>query len=631
MPVADQPQLRRSNRASLSETLYYDSKYLDKVGGSPDYAVVKLSQFLPFAEWIGDLKDRKILRADLIAGITVFTVLVPQSMANAQLADLPPHYGLYAAFLPPIVAALFGSSRHLSTGSVALISLMSAAAIQPLAVPGTDLHISLTIFLALMVGLIQLGLGLARLGALINLLSHPVILGFTNAAAVIIGTSQIGILFGVEVPAGGSHFVRVWQMIDGAMTSPHLPTVGLSALAFATMLISKRLGPSVPWILIGVITTTVVTAWGDLDTHHQILVVGAIPGGLPNLFLPAPTPGVIRSLLPAAVTIALVGFVGSISIAKAIATQTRQRVGTNRELLGQGLANVIGSLSQSHTVSGSFVRSAVNFRAGSVTGFSSVVAGLLGLLTLLWLTPLFYYLPLATLAVIIVMAVVGLLQVEPIVRAWRIERHDGVVSVAAFATTLTFAPHLEVGILAGIGLSLILYLYRTMNPRIVILSRHPDGFLRDVDAYGLEMCNKACMIRFDGSLYFGSAGYFEDKVLERASEMRDLEFLIVDGEGINQVDATGEEKLVSVVQRLKEAGIETLFIRTKMQVLDALERTGSYEEIGADRFYPAPDQALKHVWNTLNEAEGSDCRRDCPTECPLNRAQPMASVPNYRV
>ena len=592
---------------------------------------MKLSQFLPFADWIGDLRDRKILKADVIAGITVFTVLVPQSMANAQLADLAPHYGLYAAFLPPIVAALFGSSRHLSTGSVALISLMSAAAIQPLATPGSDLHIALTILLAMMVGLIQLGLGLARLGAMVNLLSHPVILGFTNAAAIIIGTSQIGMLFGVEVPAGGSHFARVSQMIDGAMTTPHLPTVGLAALAFATMLIAKWLGPSTPWILIGVVVTTAVTAWGDLDIRHQILVVGAIPEGLPSLALPSPSPSAIRSLLPAAVTIALVGFVGSISIAKAIATRTRQRVGTNRELLGQGLANVIGSLSQSHTVSGSFVRSAVNFRAGSVTGFSSIVAGLLVLLTLLWLTPLFYYLPLATLAAIIVMAVIGLLQVEPIVRAWRIERHDGVVSVAAFVMTLAFAPHLEVGILTGIGLSLILYLYRTMNPRIVMLSKHPDGSLRDADAHGLETCDHVCMIRFDGSLYFGSAGYFEDKVLERAAEMRDLQFLIVDGEGINQVDATGEEKLVSVVRRLKDAGIETLFIRTKMQVLDALERTGSYEEIGESRFYPEPEQALKHVWNILNDSEGSNCRRDCPIECPLNRARPIASVPNYRV
>ena len=271
---------------------------LDKVGASADYEAVTRSHLFPFADWIGDLRDRKILRADIIAGITVFTVLIPQSMANAQLADLPPHFGLYAAFLPPIVAALFGSSRHLSTGSVALISLMSAAAIQPLAAPGSELHISLTILLALMVGLIQLGLGLARLGALVNLLSHPVILGFTNAAAIIIGTSQIGVLFGVEVRTGGSHFARVWQMIEGAMVAPHWPTVGLAMLAFATMLIAKRLGPSTPWILVGVVLTTAVTAWGHLDTQHQILIVGAIPGGLPALYVPAPTPGVDSLAVP---------------------------------------------------------------------------------------------------------------------------------------------------------------------------------------------------------------------------------------------------------------------------------------------------------------------------------------------
>mgnify|MGYP001240921946 CR=1 FL=1 len=592
---------------------------------------MKLSSLLPFIEWIGDLRDRKILKADLVAGITVFTVLIPQSMANAQLADLPPHYGLYAAFLPPIIGALFGSSRHLSTGSVAVISLMSAAAIQPLAVPGTEQHISRTILLALMVGAIQLGLGLARLGALVNLLSHPVILGFTNAAAIIIGTSQIGVLFGIEVPAGGSHFSRVWQMIGGAVTAPHLPSIGLSALAFATMLIARRFGPSVPWILIAVCVTTGVTAWAHLDTTHHIRVVGSVPAGLPSLYLPSPSTGVIRSLFPAAVTIALVGFVGSISIAKAIATRTRQRESTNRELLGQGLSNVIGSLSQSHTVSGSFVRSAVNFRAGSVTGFSSVVAGLLGLMTLLWLTPLFYYLPLATLAAIIVLAVVSLIRVEPIIRAWRTERHDGIVAVAAFVMTLIFAPQLEVGILAGIGLSLILYLYRTMNPRIVVLSKHPDGSLRDVEAHGLETCDHVCMIRFDGSLYFGSAGYFEDKVLERAAEMRDLQFLIVDAEGINQMDATGEEKLVSVVDRLREAGIEVLFIRTKMQVLDALRRTGSFDEIGERRFFPEPDRALKYVWDTLNSEDDENCRRDCPVECPLNRARPTGTAPNYRV
>ncbi len=604
---------------------------LDKIRASSDYAEVRLSYFLPFAEWIGELKDRRVLRTDVVAGITVFTILIPQSMANAQLADLPPHYGLYAAFLPPIVAVLFGSSRHLSTGSVAVISLMSAGAIQPLATPGSELHISLTILLALMVGLIQLGLGLARLGALINLLSHPVILGFTNAAAIIIGTSQIGMLFGVEVAPGGSHFARVWGMILEAVADPHVPTMGVTALAFGSMLITRWLGSSSPWILTAVIVTTVASAWGDLAETHGVLVVGAIPRGLPSFSLPSATPGTIRALLPAAVTIALVGFVGSISIAKAIATRTRQRVGTNRELLGQGLANLVGSLAQSHTVSGSFVRSAVNFRAGSVTGFSSIVAGLLAFMTLLWLTPLFYHLPLATLAAIIVMAVAGLLQVEPIIRAWRIERHDGVVAVAAFGMTLVFAPHLDVGILVGVGLSLILYLYRTMNPRIVMLSKHPDGSLRDADAHDLETCDHVCMIRFDGSLYFGSAGYFEDKVLERAAEMRDLAFLIVDGEGINQVDATGEEKLVSVVERLREAGIETLFIRTKMQILDALKRTGSYEELGADRFYPEPDRALKYVWDTLNESEESDCRRDCPTECPLNRARPLAPVANYRV
>lgn len=589
------------------------------------------SMVFPFLDWVGELRDRRVWQADLIAGISVFTVLVPQSLAHAQLANLSPHHGLYTAFLPPIVAALLGSSRHLSTGSVAVISLMSAAAIQPLATPGTDTHIAYTILLAMIVGIVQIGLGLARLGSLVNLVSHPVILGFTNAVAIIIGTSLIGLLFGVAVPTGGSHFARVNQMIEESLAAPHLPTMYISALALGSMILARWLLPASPWVLIAVVVTTVVTAIGDFSVCYDIRVVGAIPKGIPVIGLPQINVEVIGRLVPSAVTIALVGFVGAISISKTIATRTRQRIKTNRELLGQGMANILGSLTQSYTVSGSFVRSAVNYRAGGRTGFSSVIAGLLVLVTLIWLTPLFYHLPLATLAAIITVAVGSLIQIEPIIRAWRAEPQDAVVAAVTFVTTLSFAPRLDLGIFVGVGLSLVLYLYRTMNPRIAMLSKHPDGSLRDARAHGLETCDHVCVLRIDGSLYFASAGYLEDKVLERVSSSSKLRYLVVDGEGINHVDATGVQMLLSVVEALEDTDVDILFVRMKKQILDALERTAVLEAIGRHRIYSSPDRALHFIWDALNGDEGTTCNRDCPVECPLNRPRPVAYLANYRV
>jgi SulP family sulfate permease len=590
---------------------------------------LKLFQLLPFSAWIGELKDPKILKADLIAGLTVTMVLIPQAMAHAQLASLPPYYGLYAAFLPPIIAALFGSSRHLTSGSVALVSLMTAAALQPFAVPGSSEHIAYAVVLTMMVGIIQLVLGAVRLGVLVNFLSHPVILGFTNAAAIIIGTSQIDMLFGVEVVPGGSHFVRVWRMLYESFAHPHLPTILLAILAFAVMISLKRWRPQSPWVLVAVVLTTSISWYTDFESVLGGKVVGQIPEGMPSFVMPEISLAVFAKLFTAAATISFIAFVETISIAKAIATQSKQRIGANRELLGQGLANLVGSFFQSMPVSGSFVRSALNFKAGARTGFASVTAGCLVLVTLLWLTPLFYHLPLATLAAIIMMAVAGLIRVDPIVRAWRAQKHDGVVAVATFVLTLSFAPHLDMGILIGVGLSLFAYLYRTMMPRIVSLARHPDGTFRDIESFELSSCDHIALIRFDGSLYFGSAGYFEDKILERVSRMPELKFLVIDAEGINHIDATGEEMLVHAVEGLKETGIETYFTRMKKQVSESLDRTGFTEEIGEEHFHRSLYRALSAVWQRLDSE--SPCEKGCPENCPLNRAQLPKGVSNYRV
>ncbi len=698
----------------------------------------RCTRFLPFLIWLPELRDKQTLRADLIAGLTVALVLVPQSMAYAQLAGLPAYFGLYAAFLPPMAAALFGSSRQLATGPVAVVSLLTAAALEPIAASGSTGYIAYAITLSLIVGLFQLGLGLLRLGVVVNFLSHPVIIGFTNAAAIIIATSQLDKIFGVRAEKAAHHYETVWNTVVAAAQQMHWPTFLFAVGAFAIMIVLRRFYPRIPNVLIAVMVTTVLawlirfehieTVTLDQIKNEQVLevvreeaalrrelpaldkavteaekkhieaverrgvddtrtllaehaweklkqqrdrrtkaikydveelkksrfefipgadeqpgafylrghapedaktdgriwrirnvngeklvmngggnVVGTIPKGLPSFTLPKFDLGVILQLLSAAITISLLGFMEAISIAKAMATKTRQRLDANQELIGQGIGNILGSLTQSYPTSGSFSRSAVNIGAGAVTGFSSVVTSVIVIVTLLWLTPLLYHLPQATLAAVIMVAVVGLINVKAIKHAWQANRQDGIVAIVTFALTLAFAPHLDKGILIGAGLALILYLYRTMQPRVALLARHPDGTLRDAEVFGLETCTRISVIRFDGSLYFANTSYFEDKVLERIAFRPNLRYMIIVGEGINHIDASGEEMITHLAERLQKVGITLLFTGLKRQVLEMFQRTGLSDKLGADSFYRTDDQALEFAWAQIGDNHEVDC------------------------
>jgi SulP family sulfate permease len=302
-------------------------------------------------------------------------------------------------------------------------------------------------------------------------------------------------------------------------------------------------------------------------------------------------------------------------MAKALATKTKQRLDPNQELIGQGLANVGGSFFQSYPVTGSFTGSAINLQAGAKTGLASVFNGLFVAVTLLLLTSLLYHLPQAVLSVIIIMAVMSLIHVSAFKRTWKANRNDGIVAIVSFVLTLIFAPHLDKGILFGAGLALILYLYRTMQPRVALLARHADGTLRDAEVFGLQTCANISMIRFDGSLYFANTSYFEDKVLERVAFRPDLRFMILVGDGINQIDASGEEMLAHLSARLHAAGIELLFTGLKKQVTDVFIRTGLYNQLGPEHFFRTDDQALDYAWKTI----GSDHEVDCPLNvvCPV--------------
>jgi len=696
---------------------------------------------LTLPKWLPELKNKDVLRADFIAGLTVALVLVPQSMAYAQLAGLPAYYGLYASLMPTLIAAFFGSSRQLATGPVAMVSLMTAAALEPLATAGSEAFIGYAFLLAMMVGLFQLLMGMFRLGVLLNFLSHPVILGFVNAAAIIIATSQLGKIFGVNAEKGEYHYEFVINTIKAAMDHTHWPTFAMAVLAFSIMYAVRHYKPRLPAVLVAVVITTVV-AWlfgfeqhrtvkldqissknirtalmydvlearriailkgkyidaqmghvtkaGDAEhenvtllterqeleqikfqldqlkelsrLHHKELfttplyaigqgeqmklytapglkslniagkesatfgrawyitsykssvvglqsggkVLGKVPGGLPGFRMPPFDWAIIMHLFSAMIAISLIGFMEAISIAKAMAARTRQDLSANRELIGQGMANIAGSMFQGYPVSGSFSRSAVNINAGAVTGFSSIVTVIVVAFTLLFLTPLLYYLPQATLAAVIMVAVAGLVKFKPMLHAWQANRHDGIVALVAFVFTLALAPELEMGILFGMLLSLVLLLFRIMKPRVVFPPHRAHLLPAEAVAAGAIDDGRIVRMRFEGSLVFANVAYFEEQLHQLLATTPQLEVLMIDAVSINEVDASGDQMLRDYFRRLTESGIKVLFTRVKIPVLEVFERSHTFDDIPREFFHRNPGNAFKHAWDMIKADDDED-------------------------
>ena len=565
-----------------------------------------------------ELRDPAVLKGDALAGVSVAMLLIPQSMAFAQLAGLPTQAGLYAAFLPTAIAALFGSSRQLITGPVSLISLLTGATLAPFALAnGAEGLMQLAALLALMAGVIQLVLGLLRLGVLVDFLSHPVIVGFTNAAVIIIATAQAPKLFGVRPEQAHWFHERVLNLLKALPQGVHWPTIAMALFSAGLILALKRFRPAWPGVLITVAAAT-LAAWLTGYEHLGGRVIGAIPAGLPALSLPPLKAQTMLTLLPGAIVIALVGYLESISIARALAAHTRQRLQASQELIGQGLANIAASVSGGYPVSGSFSRSAVNLANGARTAFAATVAaGVIGL-TLLFLTPVLYHLPQATLAVIVILAVIGLFRLAPLKRAWRAERHDGIVAIITFIVTLAFSPRLEVGIGAGILLSMALFIYRTMRPRIAVLVRLADGRLGDARFHPERpRCRRVLLIRFHMSLYYANAGHFETRLLHLLAENPEARYVIIDFSAVNMIDATGVDVLLELHRRLRKHGIRLMLARPNECVLRTLRRTGVRAELEQDGpvIYPRPTLALCEA---LAHIECPECNdgRDCPLRPP---------------
>ena len=531
------------------------------------------------------------LHDDIIAGITVSLVAIPQSLAYAQLAGVPVYYGLYAGLIPTVIGALFGSSRQVSTGPVAMTSLLTAASVAPLAVAGTDTYIAYVILIALLSGIFQVLLGVFRVGILLNFLSHPVLIGFINAAAIIIGLAQIPTLLGISVHQS-DHF-----LLDIAVVVFHIGNTNLLSFAFgigalAVLIILKRIDQRFPAVLIVAVISTLVS-YEVGYANHGGQVVGTIPAGLPSLTMPVLDWQVTMTLLTPAFVISLISFMEAMSSAKVISIKTRTPWNENHELIGQGLAKIAAAFTHSMPVSGSFSRSALNFSAGARTGLASIVSALTVLLTLLFFTSLLYHLPKPVLAAIIIMAVAGLINFLAIYRSWIANRDDGIAGIATFVATLAFAPHIQNGIVIGILLSLIMLLHRMMRPRVVEFSVAEDGTLYDAtQSNSARLLQDIGVIRYDGALRFMNVSYFENALLSLEQNRPNIRDILIEGNGINGIDASGVAMLGNLITRFRGRGITLVFSGLKRQALDVIERSDLAAQIGSNNLYESDQDAI---------------------------------------
>jgi sulfate permease, SulP family len=535
------------------------------------------------------------IKQDLLAGVTVSLVAIPQSLAYAQLAGVPAYYGLYAALIPTIIGALFGSSRQLSTGPVAMTSLLTAASVAPFAAAGSEMFFSYVILLAMLSGLFQVLFGALRMGVLLNFLSHPVLMGFINAAAIIIGLSQIPTLLGISAKQSEHFLVDIWQVFSHVDTM-HEVSVVFGVAAIIMLLLFKKFAPRIPGVLVTVVALTFISyKIGYADMGGK--VVGLVPSGLPTIGLPILDWHATTLLLPAAFVIALISFMEAMSSSKVIAIKTRQPWDENKELIGQGLAKIAASLCHSMPVSGSFSRSALNLATHAQTALSSVVSAIFVLLALLFFTSLLYHLPKPVLAAVIIMAVINLINFNAIIKAWKASRDDGITSIITFVTTLAFAPNIQNGIITGIILSLALLLYRMMQPRVAVLGMHSDGTLRDAHRHDLPPLHpRLGAIRFDGALRFMNVSYFEDALLTLERKSPSVRYILVKCDGINYIDASGVEMLGSLVSRFKSNGITLGFSGFKKQVHEVMDKTDLSAIIGKDNIFSTDQEAFDKLY-----------------------------------
>ncbi len=555
-----------------------------------DSRSMRFKKYIPVLEWL-PAYSKNDFKGDLSAGLTVGVMLIPQGMAYAMLAGLPPIYGLYAATVPLVLYAIFGTSRQLAVGPVAMVSLLVAGGVGILAEAGSAQYIQLAIVLALLVGIIQFFLGVLRLGFLVNFLSHPVISGFTSAAALIIGLNQLKHLLGIDIPRD-NHIHTILLKAFENIEFINIPTLIIGVVGITTILLLKKLHKMIPGQLITVIAGIIIVQVFGLQ-NAGVKIIQDVPGGFPAFTLPAFTVSDIGRLFPTALTIALVGFMESIAVAKAVQAKHRNyKIDPNQELIGLGLANIGGAFFKAFPTTGGFSRTAVNDQSGASTGMASIFSALLVIITLLFLTPLFYYLPNAVLAAVIMVAVFGLIDFGEIIHLWKTDRMDFTMLVVTFLGTLLLG--VEKGIGLGVLLSLGLVLYRSSYPHTAVLGRIPgtDNYRNIYRFPEAEQRNNILIYRFDAELFFGNSKFFRNQIEDKLLENRDLKLVIINAEAINGVDSTSIRMLKELHENLRSGNIEIVFAGVKGPVRDIISKTKLADIIGKELFFDTIQDAV---------------------------------------
>ena len=554
---------------------------------------MNIKKVIPILEWLPNY-NTSLFKGDLVAGITVGIILIPQGIAYALIAGLPPIYGLYCALVPQVMYAIFGSSRQVAIGPVAMDSLIVATGVSTLALAGSESYISIAILLALMVGAIQFILGVFSLGFVVNFLSKPVITGFTSAVALTIGLNQFRNLFGVDfLQSDQIQYVLedIWQQM--ANYNHHTTIIGL--ISIIVIIIFRKINKKIPNALIVVVIGILIMKYFG-KSFNDVSIVKDIPSGLPVFGISEFDLDQIRELLPIALTLVMVGYLETISIGKSLeANQDEYRIRPNQELIALGLSNMVGSLFKAYPSTSSFSRSAINQESGGKTGMAALISVTMVILTLLFLTPLFYHLPKTVLAAIIIVAVFNLINIKEAHFLWKANKLDFWLMLSTFLATLFLG--IEIGIVVGVGLSLVVLIYRTSRPYIAELGKVPDAnFYRNKNRFEDVIIEDDILVfRFDAQLFYANASYFRDNLDEMALKKgKALKLIVLDAESINRVDSTGLEMLKERIKFYKKKDIKFYFAGVKGPVRDDFFRSGVLQIIDINHFFMRANQAVKY-------------------------------------
>ena len=567
----------------------------------------------PFLAWLKGYQ-KSFFWNDLIAGVTVAVVLIPQSMAYSMVAGLPPVYGLYAAAITPLIAGLWGSLRQLATGPIAIMSLLVFTTLTSFAEPGTEQFIELSFLLAFMVGILYLAIGLFRLGEIMSFISHSAVKGFTSAAALIIIATQLPHFLGVTVSLHEYILPMLIELV-GQIPFVHIPTLAIGIVSLTILYGIKRFWPKFPSALVALVIATGLVALFQLHLIG-VAIIGQIPSGLPCLHLPPFDFETISSLIGPAVVIGLVSFAETYSVGKAISSKTRQMVNVNQELVGQGLANLVGSFFQSYPVNGSFSRTAINYTAGAKTGMSSVISSMSVALALLFLTPLFAYIPRASLAALVISAVLILFHPKKVFALWKMNRHDGIVGVSVFTLALLTKP--DYALLIGVIISLIFFLWKTMHPRIVRVTKDPElNRFINADLYKKPSCPQILQLRSDNVICFANAEYTVEHLLNRLEEQTTpVKFLLLDLEAMGFIDITGIDELRVLHDKLITRGVQLALMGVHLPVRKVFDSTGFTKELNPEHLIENRGDVIPRLFQHIDhEYCKSTCRYRLYIEC----------------